>query len=148
MSNKEDDKILAFDTLFTNNHIQMMKIIMPFLDSSKQRYIAIYIKYLELRYTISYFQTNPFPPFPRITDSLQICQEILPYCSPEEKKRMEQMENLFSVMRNYQEMMEMFSAMQDIFPTGEDGFNPEMLSGLLGKDASQFFEMFQNMNMT
>lgn len=146
----EHDKVLAFDTLFTTNHIQMMKIIMPFLDASKQKYIAIYIKYMELQYTISYFQKNPSPPFPLRhdsgQDSQQICREIMPYCSPEEKKKMEQVENLFSTMKNYQEIMEMFTMMKEIFPEGEGGMNPDMLSGLLGQDASQIFDMFRNMN--
>lgn len=148
MSRQEPDKILAFDTLFTNNHIQMMKIIMPFLDASKQRYFAIYIKYMELQYTITCFRQNHFPPFPTRTDSSTLFQELLPYCSPAEKKQMEQVENLFSTMKNYQDMMEMFSMMQEMFPAGEGGLNPDMLSGLFGGDAAGMFEMFQNMNKT
>lgn len=145
---------MAFDTLFTTNHIQMMKIIMPFLDASRQKYIAVYIKYMELQYTISYFQKNASAPFPVRPGSgqdsrqlyPQICREIMPYCSPEEKKKMEQMENLFSTMKNYQEMMEMVSMMKEIFPEGEGGMNPDMLSGLFGQDASQIFDMFRNMD--
>lgn len=148
----EQDKVLAFDTLFTTNHIQMMKILMPFLDASRQKYIAIYIKYMELQYTISYFQKNGSAPFPARPDCgqdsqalyPQICREIKPYCSPEEKKKMEQMENLFSTMKNCQEMMEMFSMMKEIFPQGEDGINPDMFSGLFGQDMSQIFDMFRN----
>ena len=156
----EHDKVSAFDTLFTTNHIQMMKIIMPFLDASGQRSIAVYIKYMELQYTISYFQKHTSPPFPIRQDSgsgsqqfsqevcRQVCHEIMPYCSPEEKKKMEQVENLFSAMKNYQEMMEMFSMMKEIFPEGEGGMNPDMLSGLFGQDASQILDLFRNMNPT
>lgn len=160
----EHDQVSAFDTLFTTNHIQMMKIIMPFLDASRQRSIAVYIKYMELQYTISYFQKHTSPPFPIRQNSglssqqssqeagmqvcRQVCREIMPYCSPEEKKKMEQVENLFSAMKNYQEMMEMFSMMKEIFPEGEGGMNPDMLSGLLGQDASQFLDLFRNMNPT
>ena len=32
MEKNEHDKIIAFDTLYTNNHIQMMKIVMPYFD--------------------------------------------------------------------------------------------------------------------
>lgn len=34
MEKNEHDKIIAFDTLYTNNHIQMMKIVMPYFDQT------------------------------------------------------------------------------------------------------------------
>lgn len=145
MDGQEQDKILAFDTLFTNNRIQKMKIIMPFFDAAWQKKIAIYIKFMELQYTISYFRSNAFSPFPQSTDTRRICRELLPYCTPAEKKQMEQMENLLSTMENYREMMEMFSMMQEIFPGGEGGINPDMMSGLFGGDVSQMFDMFRQM---
>lgn len=145
MSLSEHDKILAFDTLFTTNHIQMLKIIMPLFDVPAQRHMAVYIKYMELQYTISYLKKYSFPIFPKSTDPHCVCKEILPYCSCEEKKKVEQMEQLFSSMENYREMMEMFNMMKEMFPEGEGGgINPDMLSGLFGGDSAQMFEMFQN----
>ncbi len=146
MSHSEHDKVLAFDTLFTNNHIQKLKIIMPFFDASKQKHIAVYIKYLELQYTMNYFKTNPFPPFPT-GNTEDICKELKPYCSTGERQKMEQMEQMFANFKNYQEMMEMVTMMKEMFPEGEGGgLNPEMLSGLFGADTSQMFDMFSNLN--
>ena len=42
------DGIIAFDTLFTNNHICMMKLLLPMLPPSNQKSIAIYIKYMAI----------------------------------------------------------------------------------------------------
>lgn len=146
MGNLEHDKILAFDTLFTNNQIQKLKIIMPFFDASKQKHIAIYIKYLELQYTIAYLKKNPFTSFPPCSDVESICHDLKPYCSPAEKKKVEQMETAFSNMKNYQEMIEMITMMKDIFPSSDGEMNPDILSGLFGSDAGQMFEMFSALN--
>lgn len=146
MNQKEHDKILAFDTLFTNNHIQMLKILMPLFDVSVQRHIAVYIKYLELQYTITFSKRHSFPFFPKSADTHSVCREILPYCSAPEKQKVQQMEQLFASIQNYREMMDMVSMMKDMFPEGDGGFSPDMLSGLFGGDASQMFEMFQNFN--
>ena len=44
--------ITAFDSLFTNNKIQMLKILLPRLIPEQQGGFAVYIKLLELQKTI------------------------------------------------------------------------------------------------
>ena len=41
---EQPDKIQAFDALFTTNHIQMYKILLPYLEASLQKQLAVYIK--------------------------------------------------------------------------------------------------------
>ena len=53
------DKVTAFDALFTNNQIQKLKILLSYVDSPMQRQLAIYIKFLELKYTMELFQRSP-----------------------------------------------------------------------------------------
>ena len=53
MDSNEHSKVIAFDTLFCTNHIQMLKVILPYMDNQTQKSMAIYIKFLELNYTIS-----------------------------------------------------------------------------------------------
>ena len=125
----KSDKIQAFDTLFTNNHIQMYKLLLPYFPSAIQKQLAVYIKYLEFQYTLSYFKRHPYaydqctPP-----DTGDICKEILPYCSTEEKEKVKRFMDLSATMKNAQEMMETISMMQEIFPEGfptGDGKNPD-----------------------
>jgi len=87
MEHKEHDRVSAFDTLFTNNHIRMLKIVMPLFEPSMQRHIAVYIKYLELQYTLSYFNKYNLPPFSGSVDTHTLLGDIIPYCSPEEKTK-------------------------------------------------------------
>ena len=53
------DKVLAFDTIFTNNHIKMLKVLLSYFDPAIQKTLAIYIKFLELNYTMEYFRRHP-----------------------------------------------------------------------------------------
>lgn len=154
MEHKEHDRVLAFDTLFTTNQCRMLKTVMPFFDVSMQRHLAIYIKYLELQYALTYFKKNPFPPFSGACDTHNIFQDILPYCSPDEKQKISQFENIFSAMENYRNMMEMMSMMKEMFPQGEGTPDSDILSGLFGGGGDMnemgslfdMFQMFQNNN--
>ena len=144
MNDREQDKVIAFDTLFTNHHIQMMKILMPYFDRPMQKNLAVYIKYMELQYTLNFFKQYPNAspaPLPREAsfDIMKLCSDMMPYCSPQEKARMENMRNMYQTFENYKGMMEMVQMMKELFPegdgqdgTGFGGLSPEMLSGLAG----------------
>lgn len=163
MDKKELDKVMAFDTLFTNNHIQMLKILMSYLDRPTQKNLAIYIKYLELQYTISFFRHHSSislePSSSKKDFDISIlCNEVLPYCSNGEKSRIENMRNMFQTFQNYKDMMEMVQMMKELFPEGESPFSGDFqasdlfsnLSGMTdsngaagGFDPSQMMQMFQ-----
>ncbi len=162
MSDKGQDKVIAFDTLFTTNHIQMMKIFMPYLDLSMQKNIAIYVKMMELQYTIQFFQRNPsVPPLPlqkeQSNDTSVILNSMLPYCNPDEKAKIQSISNMLKTYQQYKEMMEMVQMMKELFPEGENPMNGDLLSGLAGLggmsgmgdsseggfDPTQMFDMVQ-----
>lgn len=154
MGQNEQDKVLAFDTLFTNNHIKMLKIIMSYFDSKLQKNLAIYIKFLELQYTISFFkESSSYLPTesPKEIDINGLCKEILPYCSKTERSKIEQISNMMNTLEMYKNLSQTMETMKEIFPEGFSGsengggLNPEMLSGILGSDASAMFEMLAAM---
>lgn len=160
MEDIKQDSITAFDTCFTNNHIRMIKILLPFLDSSMQRNLAVYIKFQELQYVFRSFrsahsghgQPNLFQNNPRDFDFNTVCDELLPYCNTRERQQFIQIKNLMQTMRNLQDMMNMMETMKELFPEGmsnEGGFNPEILSGLSSMfgdnnmDFGQMADLFQ-----
>ncbi|MDR2042998.1 MAG: hypothetical protein LBQ15_01245 [Clostridium sp.] len=154
MNDSGQDKVIAFDTLFTNHQIQMLKILMPYFDRSMQKNLAIYIKYLELQYTIHFFQNHPsvsLDPLPRESalDLPKLCDEILPYSSSHDRGKLEGMRNMFQSIARYKEMMEMMQMVKELFPEGEGSGEPDFLSGLggmsgmAGFDPSQMAQMFQ-----
>lgn len=140
---EKPDKIQAFDALFTNNQIQICKILLPYLEPSMQKSLAIYIKFMEFQHTITYFNAYPNACMPASSceDTNQICNEILPFCSGTQKKQVEQMANMFTNMKNMREMMETVNMMKEMFP---DGFSFGDTSDGDGSapDISQLMQMF------
>lgn len=140
---KEQDHVAAFDLLFTTNQIQIMKILLPCFSPPIQKYLAIYIKYQELQYTLSYFQKHSLTTnssFSKKPENIRkLFPAILPYCNDAQKKSMQQLEQLFSSFDSYREVMEMMQMLQSMsedasgtdnnaaFPfSGKNGEVPDM----------------------
>lgn len=114
-------KVIAFDTLFCTNHIQMLKVMLPYMDHQTQKSMAIYIKFLELNYTLEYFRKHPCPlcgclEREEAPDMSKICAELLPYCTESEKKQLEQLQNITRSMEMYKEMSQTMEMMKDFMP--------------------------------
>ena len=165
------DKVTAFDALFTNNQIQKLKVLISYLDSPMQRQLAVYIKFLELKYTLELFQRSPqlsVSPTPQdgTPDLAALCQEITPYCSPREQSQLSQFVSMLQAMSHYQEMMEMVKMFQEMFPEGMSfpgaeaaegddsgesvaagGMSPDMMAGLGSLLGGNMPDMSQLMSM-
>ncbi|NBI92172.1 hypothetical protein D3Z45_16745 [Lachnospiraceae bacterium] len=120
METSEHDKIIAFDTLYTNNHIQMLKIVMPYFDKQTQGKLAVYIKYLEFRHTLDHcshsyelsgcsFQKEDF-------NINKLCSELSPFCSNSEKEKLERIAGIFRSIEMYKEMSRTMEMMKDFAP--------------------------------
>lgn len=131
MEENELGSIAAFDSLFTTNRIQMMKVLLPYLKPEQQGALAVCIKMMELNYTLSFFRNHPHTqPFriPQKNDASRIWDEILPFCGPEERSKVENMKNMMQNMKQMQEMMETMQMMQEMFPEGMDMENMDLSS--------------------
>lgn len=133
MENNGHDKITAFDTLFTTNHIQMLKILMPYFEPSMQKQLVVYIKYLELRYALSCLDSRSHElygcagrhgsspgqaePFGKEDFNIEkICTELIPYCTNDEKQKIEQISGLFRSIEMYKELSQTMEIMKDFMP--------------------------------
>ena len=164
MDSNERSKVIAFDTLFCTNHIQMLKIILSYMDNKTQKSMAVYIKFLELNYTIEFLKKHPYSlcgcmEKESSPDIFKMCSELLPYCTENEKKQIEQIRSIFQGMEMYKEMSKTMEMMKDFMPdmasftgnpeqTKENGFDMMgMLMNMLTPEQKQMFEMFGgNMN--
>ena len=159
MDGKELDKVMAFDTLFTTNHIQMMKVLMTYLDPYIQKTLAMYIKIMELQYTFSFFHTYPNAsmqgfPHEESFNTEKLLNEMLPFCTPSEQNNLSQIKGMFQNFASMQEMMQMVQSMKELFPEGE-GNGQGDISGILsalggmaglspdGMDLSMLMNLFQ-----
>ncbi len=153
MEDIRQDNVLPFDTCFCNNHIRMLKILVPFLDSSLQKYLALFIKYLEIRYIMECFQrpglltgtcfdTNA----PKSTmDFPSVLDKIIPLCSSQEKESFLHIRNLFDTFQNIQNMMEMMESMKELFPDGMDNMG-DMASMFGSEGMGDMSSLFSMMN--
>lgn len=161
MDEQNSKTIIAFDSLFTTNRIQMLKILLPRLAPEHQSAFAVYIKLLELQYTLSFLRCHPGT---RLmgngkqlsadffqgdnSDTLELLEEMLPFSGPQERARIENLKNMIANFKKMQEMMEMIQMIQELFPEGMGGDNPMDMfagmsdSGLSGSDMASIFQMF------
>lgn len=124
------DKIAAFDTLYTNNHIQICKLLLPLLPKDKQYFFAIFIKFLELQHTIQYGQKLLFQT-ENCNASINyqnLCQDVLPYCTQEEEHLVKKILELLKTMDTVNSLKPLMEMMNQFHMSG-----PEE-----GRDSSAF----------
>lgn len=173
--NEESTNVMAFDALYTTNQIQKFKVLLPYIEPSMQKHLAVYIKYMELQYTMSYVQRHPLQicgcsiSSDEKPDLRSLCRQLCLYSSPEEIRQLEQMQNMLQTMETMQEMSQTMSALQEIFPDlsaaapfGNDAGSFEagntdapqagplpmmdMLMNMLSPEQRAMYEMFQQQN--
>ncbi len=161
MDTKQQDKIAAFDTLYTTNHIQMLKIILPIVSKQFRHKLAAMIKYMEFQYTLSLANSASYS-FNICAESektsfdfSKLCDELYPFCTEKEQGMLKNIKNMQGLFQQYKELESMMSMMKEIFPdaggfgnggTSESGnlFSPDMLMNLLSPEQQELFSMFQN----
>ena len=155
---------MAFDALYTNNQIQKLKVLLPYIEPRMQKNMAIYIKYMELKYTMDLFRKHPFhicsyEEQSDRPDIKKLFRELKVYCSESESRQLEQIESMFQTMEMYQEMSQTMSAMQEMFPNMDMGVGMDMgnsdtasgssmvdmLMGMLSPEQKEMYEAFSNM---
>ncbi|WP_276948506.1 hypothetical protein [Acetatifactor muris] len=156
MDEQTSKTITAFDSLFTTNRIQMLKILLPWLAPGQQGGFAVYIKLLELQYTLTFLRrhsdTHLLGSGKQLSadffqgdndDTLKLLDELIPFSSQGERSKIENMKNMMANFRKMQEMMDMMKMMQELFPEGMGTDNPmDMFSGMSDSGLSSLFQMF------
>lgn len=56
MDDQSKIPMTPFDTLISTPGLRMMKLMIPYLPPSNQRMLAVYVKFMELQQTFSFFR--------------------------------------------------------------------------------------------
>ena len=144
METTKNEPIYAFDSLYTTNHIQMLKILLPYLNPPLQKNLALYIKFLELRYTISFLNAHPYVisgcGFDKDHRGQNIpIDDLLPYLTPQEAENFRQIQKSMDMMKQFSNMQKNMEALKGILPEGMDLetlFQSMMSGGRGGSDDS------------
>ena len=129
-----------FDNLVTPPFLYTLKLLLPYTPPSVQRFFGIYIKFLELRHTMEYFQGFDF------SSPANILEGLKPYMEPAEKEMMEQMSSMMNMMEMVRGMQSMSDDASDSSSQGFGSFNPmDMMKGMLSPEQQEMFEMYNTM---
>ena len=102
MAGKRSKPMTPFDKSVTPSYLYKLKLFLPFLPPGTQRFLGIYIKFLEFRFTLDSFQGLPFHIF-----SLHSLDELTPYMDDQDFRMMGQVSSMMQMLQ----MMEMFQGM-------------------------------------
>ena len=149
--NKEcvTDAILAFDTLYTTNHMKILKLLLPYLETEHQKKLAVFIKWQELIFTLNFFKKYSVSLYSSdLSKQKKIDLDVLlpilvPYCNESEK-------NILSYFSGFKNMMNMMEEIQQYMPmiqqfimsmSGENNDTGQMF----GSDDNNMMDILKNM---
>ena len=144
MEKQVQDSIQAFDTLYTTNQIQILKILLPYCAPDTQRSLAVMIRFLELQYTLSFVRSHPeaFRSPPSLSFG-ELCEKIRGYCPPALRSMLDQFQSMQNAMQMYEEMKQMMELFGDAGTTSEsrsrEAGSPEDLSSMDGPSSTDGF---------
>lgn len=154
MEKQEQDSIQAFDTLYTTNQIQILKILLPYCAPDTQRSLAVMIRFLELQYTLSFVRSHPeaFRSPPSLSFG-ELCEKIRGYCPPALRSMLDQFQSMQNAMQMYEEMKQMMELFGDAGTASESrsreagsSEDPSSMDGPSSTDGFSSMDRFSSMD--
>ena len=147
MEHKEFNMMTPFDQLIATENLQMLKLFIPYTSPETQRFLAVYVKFSELRHTLDFFEhfkkelhAQDFEK--KIFSPLDVLQEIRPYLPSQTSETLDTILNMISMM----ELFETFRETSDDSQDTDSGFNPmSMMKNMLTPEQQNMFDMYNTM---
>lgn len=156
---EQNDAILTFDTLYTTNEIQILKLALPLLPPALQPYAAMLIKGKELQYCMDRL---PKAKIEHVSFELSYLDvffdNALPYCNKTQSDfilRLKQLKQSIDMFEKMKSMMSLFdedgvSDLNSLFQafggnqSSSSAASPEeMLRSVMSDDQADLFEQFK-----
>lgn len=131
MGKDQQDHVAQFDAFFSTKQLKLLKLFLPYLDSSLRKKMIIYIKYREWQITMQYLnRPRLFCEQRELSDNLfltdqtkdfcldEIITSVKPYLSEEEYSKIQQFQGLkenMEMIRQLQDVMEACGGMEQDF---------------------------------
>lgn len=144
MAEKQIPYMTALDAIATEGeHIQMIKAAIPYIQSERQSSLSIYLKYLELRNTITFFHNSNKSDMQACSLSaeesspLDMLNDIKNYCNEEEQ---DSINNIIQAFQGYQ----MYQTYKETMKTeGTEGTNPlDLMKSFLSPEQSSMLDTY------
>lgn len=111
MSDIEYPKVTAFDQIVAPEQVQVMKAIIPYAPPQGQRLLSVYAKAMELRNTLSMFQSqNSDMSVCSVPDAVRspvdMLNDIREHCPAPTRSKIDEFMNMFAMIQ----MIEIFQS--------------------------------------
>lgn len=110
MDSYDKELVTPFDMLTSPKSLRMMKLVLPYTNPQMQQMFAVYIRFMEFRETMRFYQNFPNDLSAQdITSQLNLTDmisDLAPYLPSELSEAMEQFEMVMTMMENMQDMQE------------------------------------------
>jgi len=164
------EAILAFDTLYTTNHMKILKLLIPYLKSEHQKKLAVFIKWQELMFTLNFFKqysaclySSDFKQNKKL-DLNTLLPLLTPYCNESEKSIISQFSQIQNMMNMMEQIQTYIPMIQQFMSSMSDDGNPsggmslnginfegnnmmDMLKNMMSEEQQEMFSMFMNENI-
>ena len=144
------NELTEFDSVICDSRIQMMKSAIPFVGPREQRFLSIYVKYIELSKTINLVK-NLRP------DSLGICsitgkkpsgdntdfiQTIKKYCTASERETIDMITNMMNAYKMIRLYKETMTSDENNSSDHQDNSIFNILKNQLSPEQQEMFDMY------
>ena len=151
MEELSNDCVKNFDTKYSTNKIQCLKIISTYVTPKIQNLLAVYIKFLEIKFCLKHMDNHiNFNDIVRSTEKINISGligDIMPYLTTSEQEKVTKIRQTISQIEHYQSLLSTFQMMQDLFGDGNDNPFSNISKDMDFSDLSSMMELFQNINL-
>ncbi len=148
MENCSPGSVCKFNSMYTDKNLNKLKVISSKFQNYPLNLLALYIKVMEVKYTLEKIRSCPHQSIPDVLQQLgsdnikEMCTEIQPFCNESEQNFLATILNLLESMSNMQEMMQMMELMQEFTSDGNNSNNINNLTGGLGNNPEELFSLF------
>lgn len=128
MDDQSKIPMTPFDTLISTPGLRMMKLMIPYLPPSNQRMLAVYVKFMELQQTFSFFQNfrsdlHSCAFEKEVSSPSDILEELRPFLRKSDCEMIDQIQNMLSAMEiaaSFQNMTKESSSKQSCSDASSD----------------------------
>lgn len=147
----DNDPINTFDSIYTYPQIQVLKIALIYLPANLASLYAIYIKFLELKYTISLqkFLNNSSNlnlnqnPSNDISETLMdFTRQIEPYLDETGKEFFKRIENIVSSLNKFEELKPFMDLIMNMQNNASNDY--DMFKTFLDDEQIDLFQKYMN----
>lgn len=160
MDDQSKIPMTPFDTLISTPGLRMMKLMIPYLPPSNQRMLAVYVKFMELQQTFSFFQDfrsdlHSCAFEKEVSSPSDILEELRPFLRKSDCEMIDQIQNMLSAMElaaSFQKMAKETTSEHPHTSSEAPGTSSapafdlsELLQGMLSPEQQKLFETYRDL---